>query len=299
MSANAATSATPPAPTPETRSIRPPVEAGLDWGLIGRQITGILRLEIGKYMLTRRALALYILAFAPAVLIAFWAIHPIGREELGGPAGGAGIFANFFPFYLRGSVFLSALLLFMSLFRAEILEKSLHYYLLTPIRREVLAAGKYLSALIAMAITFALSTTVMFLLIISPWGLGELSSYLFNGPGLGNLMAYFGIAMLGCAGYGAVFLLMGQFFKNPVIPGAFLLGWELINFLLPPLLKKVSVIHYLRSLYPIPVEEGPFAIIADPTPAWISIPGLLIFTALVLATAGWRARRMEVSYGGE
>ncbi len=287
------------ASTTATSTTGPPVAHGLDWALITRQIAGILRLEIGKYMLTRRAMALYFLAFAPVGLIALWRLSPIGREDIGGPAGAAGIFANFFPIYLHGPIFLSALFLFMSLFRTEILEKSLHYYLLTPIRREVLAAGKYLSALIAMASTFAVSTSLMFLLITSPWGLGELSSYLFRGPGFGIMIGYLGIAMLGCAGYGAVFLLIGQFFKNPVVPGALLLGWELINFLLPPMLKKLSVIHYLRSLYPIPVEDGPFAIFADPTPAWISIPGLLVFTALVLVAAGWRARRMEISYGGE
>ncbi len=282
-----------------TTTVSTSTATDLDWGQVGRQITGILRLEIGKYMFTRRAMGMYFLAFAPVALIALWRLRPIGRDELGGPAGGAGIFANFFPIYLHGPIFLGALLLFMSLFRTEILEKSLHYYLLTPIRREVLAAGKYLSALIAMTVTFAVSTSLMFLLITSPWGLGELSSYLFRGPGFGILLGYLGIAMLACAGYGAVFLLIGQFFKNPVVPGALLLGWELINFLLPPMLKKLSVIHYLRSLYPIPVAEGPFAIFANPTPAWISIPGLLIFTALVLAAAGWRARRMEISYGGE
>ncbi len=37
----------------------------------------------------------------------------------------------------------------------------------------------------------------------------------------------------------------------------------------------------------------------DPTPIWISVPGLVIFTALVLAFAGWRAGRMEINYGGD
>jgi len=271
---------------------------GIDWALIRRQIGGILRLEISKNLIGGRALILYVLAFAPVLLVSLWVVVPIDKG-LGGPASGAAIFANIFPFYVRVSVYLSALLLFMSLYRAEILERSLHYYLLTPIRREVLTAGKYLSALIAMSLTFALSTALLFVLFCAPWGVGELMGYLFRGPGMGNLLAYVGIVILGCAGYGAVFLLAGQFFRNPLVPGLVLWVWELINFLLPPLLKKISVVHYLRSLYPIPVVEGPFAIIADPTPAWLSIPGLLVFTSLVLIAAGWRARRMEITYGGE
>ena len=58
--------------------------------------------------------------------------------------------------------------------------------------------------------------------------------------------------------------------------------------LLPPLLKKISVIHYLNSLVPVPLSEGPLAVVVEPTPAWISVPGLLIVTALVLFLAGTR-----------
>jgi len=64
-------------------------------------------------------------------------------------------------------------------------------------------------------------------------------------------------------------------------------------------LTKVSVIHYLNSLVPVPVNEGPFAAVAEPTPAWLSIPGLLIVTVLVLVVAGSRIRRMEIRYDGE
>jgi hypothetical protein len=47
------------------------------------------------------------------------------------------------------------------------------------------------------------------------------------------------------------------------------------------------------------MNEGPFAVLAEPTPAWISIPSLLIFTAIVLALAGLHIRRMEISYAGD
>jgi hypothetical protein len=81
---------------------------------------------------------------------------------------------------------------------------------------------------------------------------------------------------VGVFGLWAFFLVVGLFIRNPIIPALLLYGWEWLNFLLPPLLKKVSVIHYLNSLVPVPVSEGPFAVVADPTPAWIAIPSLLI-----------------------
>jgi len=123
--------------------------------------------------------------------------------------------------------------------------------------------------------------------------------YFLDGPGIGHLFWYIIITILACVGYGAFFLVVGLFFRNPIIPALVLYGWEWINFLLPPLLKKISVIHYLNSLVPVPISEGPFAVVAEPTPAWISIPGLIIVTALVLIAAGTRIRRMEIRYGSD
>ena len=60
--------------------------------------------------------------------------------------------------------------------------------------------------------------------------------------------------------------MVGLFIRNPIIPALLLYGWEWLNFLLPPLLKKVSVIHYLNSGSGAGFG-GPFAVVADPTPA--------------------------------
>jgi hypothetical protein len=65
------------------------------------------------------------------------------------------------------------------------------------------------------------------------------------------------------------------------------------------LLKKISVIHYLNSLAPVPVSEGPFAVVAEPTPAWIAVPSLVIVTVIVLIIAAYRIRHMEVRYGSD
>jgi hypothetical protein len=123
--------------------------------------------------------------------------------------------------------------------------------------------------------------------------------FFLDGPGIGQLFSYAVITILACVGYGAFFMVVGLFFRNPIIPALVLYGWEWINFLLPPLLKKISVIHYLNSLVPVPLSEGPFAVVAEPTPAWISIPGLLIVTVLVLFVASRRIRRMEIRYGSD
>lgn len=94
-------------------------------------------------------------------------------------------------------------------------------------------------------------------------------------------------------------MVIGLIFRIPIIPALIVYGWEWINFLLPPVLKKISIIHYLHSLVPVPVNEGPLAIIGEPTPAWIAIAGMLIVTAVVLTLASLQIRRMEIKYGSE
>jgi hypothetical protein len=123
--------------------------------------------------------------------------------------------------------------------------------------------------------------------------------YFTEGQGFKQLLIYAGITILACVGYGAFFLVVGLFVRNPIIPAIVLYGWEWLNFLLPPLLKKISVIHYLNSLAPVPVSEGPFAVVAESTPAWIAIPSMMLVTIIVLAIAGRRIRSMEVRYGSD
>ena len=75
--------------------------------------------------------------------------------------------------------------------------------------------------------------------------------------GLGHWAAYVGVTVLACLGYGAVFLLIGLLARTPIIPAALILGWETINFLLPPVLKKISVTYDLESLSPVPLPPDP------------------------------------------
>ena len=84
------------------------------------------------------------------------------------------------------------------------------------------------------------------LLLYFPHFPSESSRFFLDGPGLGQLLTYAGITILACIGYGAFFLVVGLFFRNPIIPAIVLYGWEWLNFLMPPLLKKISVIHYLQ-----------------------------------------------------
>ncbi|HEX8396989.1 MAG TPA: hypothetical protein VF644_06165 [Pyrinomonadaceae bacterium] len=270
------------------------------WSLWTRQTVAILRLEIKKNFLSRRALLLYLMAGLPLVLLSALALFPPLTDELGSFNEMSQVFAAIYGgLILRTLIFFGCAWVFMNLFRGEVVDRSLHYYFLAPVRREVLVIGKYLSGLIATIVLFGI-TTVGSMFIYYFWLFpSESMRFFFDGAGAGQMLAYLGVTILACIGYGAVFLIVGLFFRNPIIPGLMLYGWEWLNFLLPPLLKKISVIHYLTSLVPVPMSEGPFAVLVEPTPAWISVPSLLIFTGVVLFLASLHIRRMEISYAGE
>jgi ABC-type transport system involved in multi-copper enzyme maturation permease subunit len=270
------------------------------WSLWARQTLAILSLEIRKNFLSRRALLLYLMAGLPLVLLSLLALFPPPTDELGSFSEMSMVYAAIYGgLILRTLIFFGCAWVFMNLFRGEVVDRSLHYYFLAPVRREVLVIGKYLSGLIATIVLFSI-TTIGSMFIYYFWLFpSESARFFFEGAGAGQMLTYLGVTILACIGYGAVFLIVGLFFRNPIIPGLMLYGWEWLNFLLPPLLKKLSVIHYLHSLVPVPMSEGPFAVLVEPTPAWISVPSLLLFTGVVLFLASLHIRRMEISYAGE
>ncbi|MBS1795746.1 MAG: ABC transporter permease [Acidobacteria bacterium] len=274
--------------------------AKASWALWIRQTFAILNLEIRKNFLSRRALLLYLIAGSPLVMLTLFAFFRMGRDNAGSLNGLNTAFAAIYGgLILRTLVFFGCAWVFMNLFRGEVIDRSLHYYFLAPVRREVLVAGKYLSGLIATVTLFGITTVGSMLLLYFSVYPAESARFFFEGAGAGQLLGYLGVTVLACIGYGSAFLLVGLFFRNPIIPAGLLYGWEWINFLLPPVLKKVSVIHYLHSLVPVPMSEGPLAVLAEPTPAWIAVPGLLVFTGLVLVAAALHIRRMEISYAGD
>lgn len=277
-----------------------PTTPGLPWSLWLRQVGAIFRLEIEKNFLSRRSILIYLIALLPMLpLLILAVVTPPGNEWRD-----FNHYSVFYAFFyngliLRTVVFFGCAWIFMNLFRGELVDRSLHYYFLSSVRREVLVVGKYVSGLATSILLFGGTTIVSMLLLYLPRFYSESLRFFFDGQGLAQIATYAGITILACVGYGAFFVVVGLFVRNPIIPALLLYGWEWLNFLLPPLLKKISVIHYLNSLTPVPINEGPFAVVAEPTAAWIAIPSLVGVTILVLIVAAYRIRHMEIRYGND
>jgi ABC-type transport system involved in multi-copper enzyme maturation permease subunit len=268
------------------------------WPLWRRQVLAVLRLEAGRAFSVRQSLWLLFLAFAPVFIIGAHAMHDRGcrlREETLILAGIVQVF------YVRLGIFFGCLGLALRLFRGEVAEKTLHFPFLAPLRREVLVAGKFLSAALSAIALFASGVTASLLLMYLHFDDGRV--FLATGPALRHLAAYLLAVVLGCLGYLAVLLALSLIFKNPIVPSVTVVVWEAVNGALPVWLKRFSVTYYLKPLFPVelPVEgiTGLFTVVAEPVPLWVSVFGLLAFAGLALAFACWKVRRLEVSYSSD
>jgi hypothetical protein len=268
-----------------------------------RQVLAVQALELRKRFLGRRAIPVYLLALIPLVLFTgrLVALKIFHIHQIGSIAQDRVVYAALFrTLILRFVVYFGCVAVFVPLFRGDILDRSLHYYFLVPMRRHTLTMAKYLSGLLAALVLFngvTLSTWALLYLVYGPSALAE---QLASGHGLFELSSYLLVTSLACVGYGAVFLAAGVFLRNPIVPAVVILGWESINALLPPVLKKISVIHYLDSLCPVSIPPGSgIAILADPASPWVAIPGIVVLAGVLVYLAAARVRHLEILYGVE
>jgi len=205
-------------------------------------------------------------------------------------------------YYIRLGVFFGCLGIFSRLIRGEMIERSLHFYLLSPVRREVLLIAKFVAGSITAVLLFGSAVIADFALMYAGFGTAG-RDYIFNGAGLGQLEAYLAIIVLACLGYGAVFLMLSMMFRNPIPAAMLVLGWETISPVLPSLLQKFSVTSYLHHLMPVRVAaEGILALLTvetEPVSGWAATGGLLLLIAVVLCYSCYRIRKLEIRYTTE
>jgi ABC-type transport system involved in multi-copper enzyme maturation permease subunit len=266
------------------------------WSLWWIQARRMTRIEIRRNLFTRRAWWIYFLAFIPAVII----LGHLLWDSREGISDDTMVLAGVVQlYYVRLAIFFGCLGIFSRLIRGEMIERSLHYYLLSPVRREVILLSKFFAGAVTSVVLFGAAVIADFVLMYAAYGAAG-RDFMLHEPGLGQLEAYLLIVVLACLGYGAIFLLLSLMFRNPMPGAMLLLGWEAINPVLPSLLQKFSVASYLRHLMPVSVPaEGIFALLTvetEPVSAWVAVLGLLALIVVVLTYTCYRMRRLEIRY---
>ena len=271
------------------------------WALWWLQAKRLTQIELRRNLFSWRASWIYFLAFIPTLIIFIHSI--VDPHDPTSISDDTQMLASIVQlYYIRLGVFFGCLGIFSRLIRGEMIERTLHFYLLSPVRREVLLLSKFAAGSATALLLFVTATLANFALVYLPFGAAG-RDYLFNGPGIEQLEAYVLIVVLACLGYGAVFLLLSMMFKNPT-PGALLfLGWEAINPVLPSMLQKLSVASYLRYLMPVNVAvKGFIALLTvetEPVAGWVATLGLLLLITAVLLYSCHRIRTLEIRYTTE
>ncbi len=270
------------------------------WRAWRGQVGVLIQRELRRGLFTKRRLWIYLLAFAPTLITL---VHRVG--PFSDPVNASAlhddteVLAGIVQlYYVKLGLFFACMGIFSWLFRGEMVERTLHYSFLSPVRREVLVVGKFLAGSITTIILFEVALLGCFYFIYSRFGAVG-SAYMF-GQGLRQFGAYALVMALGTLGYGAVFLGLSLVFKNPIVPGALFFGWEAITPILPRTLQLLSITFYLKQLYPARIYApgilSLFTIEPRPLSWFTTIVGLLCFTAVVLVLSCRRIRKLEITY---
>jgi hypothetical protein len=273
------------------------------WRLFASQISVLVRTEVRRNLFTRRRIGFHLLAWIPVLFLLAHNIfdrHDIDPAQIENDT--LVLAGTIQLYYFRLGIFFACMGIFTWLFRGEMVQRTLHYQFLVPVRKEVLVIGKFLAGAVISIALFETAVFACFCLTYSRYGSAG-RSYVFEGPGLSQLGSYLLATALACLGYGAVFLALSLLFKNPIIPGAMLLGWETIAPIFPSWAQRLSVTFYLKHLCPVNLPtDGPlaiFTIVAEPVSPLIAILGLLCLTLAILTLSCFLIHRLEVTYTAE
>jgi ABC-2 type transport system permease protein len=172
-----------------------------------------------------------------------------------------------------------ALFLGSSVVNEELDGKTLVYLTTVPVRRRDVLLGKFAAALALGALMLAAGFLLGFL--------AAFLTRLDDPAAWGDLGVFLGAALLALFCYGALFTAAGAFMRKSIIAGLFFaFGWESVVQYFPGVTQKFTVVHWVKSLLPIPPGEGGFLIFQlQPSPPLQSVFTLLAAGFLFLGLA--------------
>jgi len=270
------------------------------WRLYASQISVLVRGEVRRSLFSRRRIWVYLLAAIPVLILLSSDLFGPRSTEAWYIERTTQVLAGIIQlYYVRLGIFFACMGIFTWLFRGEMVERTLHYQFMVPVRKEVLVIGKFLAGTLISIALFEAAILSCFYLAYARFGSAG-SSYVFDGPGMSQLGSYLLVTALACLGYGAVFLALSLLFKNPIVPGIVLMGWETIVPIFPGWAQRLSVTFYLKHLCPVTLPvEGPmaiFTVVAEPVAPILAVLGLFSLAFVVLVLSCLLIHRIEITY---
>ncbi len=197
--------------------------------------------------------------------------------------------------FLMSTAVIRFLVIFITLFYGtaliseEVEGKTLTYLFVRPIPKATIMLGKYLAlAWICSVLVIPVVVVSYLVLYLRP----DVTPLLQDLPTLGKDIAVVFLALLA---YGAFFSLLGAWLKHSILIGlAYAFGWEGIVGLLPGFTRKLTITHYVQSVFPQNDTLGAIAmLIGDRSSLAESVATLVLLTIFFLATASLVLREKE------
>lgn len=234
----------------------------------------------------KRTRVFILLAMVPVLLmLAARVMESVGSVS-------AGDTANFFvhimlSLYFQLLIPVLALFFGTSIVNDELDNKTLVYLTTVPVPRRAVLLGKFLAAFLLAALLVVAGFLLCFLA-ASLTRLGDIAAW-------EELGLFLGTSLLALFCYSTLFTALGAFMKKSILLGLFFVfGWESVVQYFPGVTQKFTIIHWVKSLLPIPPGEGGFLIFQlQPSPALESVVMLLGAGLLFLYLAVFIFQRKE------
>ena len=262
----------------------------------------VLEFTLGETLWSRRTVFMGLVVGGPvAIALGLRAVVSLdafgldlnvdGRPmEVGGPT----IFGLMVWLYLRFTVPVLGVFYGTSLIADEVEDKTITYLFTRPVSRGAVLFGKYLGYLICTGLVVLPSVMLVYFIVV-PLGGGSVGEH------FPSLVIDLSLLGLGLAVYGALFALVGAWFKHPLLTGlVFVFGWEPVITVIPGYMKNLTVAYYLQGLVPhaIPQDgavsiQSALQIFGGPTSIWLNLGALTILWVAALVAATWAVEHKE------
>ena len=218
-----------------------------------RSVVRVCDLSLGQMLWSRRTVFMALVAGAPVLFaVVLRTLVALDLLAARGVINGRSITLDglvifrlmLWGFYVRFSVPVLGVFYGTALIADEVEDKTITYLFTRPLTRGAVLLGKYLAYLACTGLVVLPSVMLVFFLVAPMLG-GSI------GAGFPDLVRDLALLAVGLAVYGALFALVGAWFRRPLLTGlVFIFGWEPIVAIVPGYMKRFTVSYYLQGLVP-------------------------------------------------
>jgi len=240
----------------------------------------IYSITMKNILKTKRTLFMFLIAMIPLLFSVMYIFMKMSETT---HISGLGYFTRLMSvFQIRGVMLVLTVFYGSTVFTDELDRKTLIYLQARPVSSFSMIFGKFLSALSLVSGLLVLSTVSSYTILMLMDG---------GNAFMGNMIYLWKdllVMILGSMAYIAFMLALSMMVKKPVLWGlVFMLGWENIVVNIPGPVSKMTLLHWIQSIFPHPSVTNKFlaAIHPESSPIDTSITVLLVATMVFLFVA--------------